>query len=61
MACPVPCRAGGKVSIMIVCDSESSAPPPMPWITRKITSSGSEVARPHRNDATVKMAIDVTK
>ena len=36
---------------MIDCAIESSAPPPRPWITRNSTSSGSEVARPHRNDA----------
>ena len=46
---------------MIDCASDSSAPPPRPWITRKITSSGNELAKPHKKDATVKMAIEVTK
>ena len=60
-ACPVPCRCGGNVSIMIDCDIESSAPPPRPWITRNSTSSGSVLAKPHRNDAAVNSRIEPTK
>ena len=60
-AWPEPCRCGGKVSIMIDCEVDISAPPPMPWITRKITSSGSVREKPHRNDAAVKSRIEPTK
>ena len=49
----MPSSSGGKVSTRIDCEVESMAPPPAPWMKRKITSSQSPVAWPQKNDAMV--------
>ena len=49
-------RAGGKVRNSMACPTGMIRPPPMPWMTRKITSWGSEPDRPHSAEAPVNRA-----
>ena len=49
---------GGKASRSTACDSGCSAPPVMPWMTRKSTSISRFGARPQRKDAIVKPVTD---
>ena len=56
-----PSSSGGKVSTRIACEVESMAPPPAPWMKRKITSSQRLVAWPQKNEAMVNRMIEPTK
>src|SRR3990170_4331718 len=53
MAIAIPCSRGGNVSSRIAWERGWSAPPPIPWRTRKKTSIPRLVADPHIRDATV--------
>ena len=56
MASAVPCFSRGNTLSNEDCDSGMRAAPHAPWIARKITSSGSEVAMPHSIEAMVNPA-----
>ena len=49
-----PRRSGGNASSITACDRGCSAPPVVPWMTRKTMSAGRLHARPQKKDATVK-------
>ena len=53
MAIAIPCSRGGNVSSRIACDIGCSAPPPIPWRTRKKTSIPRLVEEPHSREAKV--------
>ena len=46
-------RSGGKVRNSMACPTGMIRPPPMPWMTRKMTSWVSEPDRPHSAEAPV--------
>jgi hypothetical protein len=52
--------AGGKARNSMASPTGAIIPPPTPCSTRKISSSVSEVARPHSADATVNSTIAVS-
>src|SRR5215213_10268011 len=53
-----PRSSGLNDSSRTACDSGCSAPPVAPWMMRKMTSEARLGAAPHRNDASVKPAVD---
>src|SRR5690242_12389783 len=61
MAMAVPYSDFGNSSYRMAWDVESRAPPPMPWMIRQTINSVSECEFPHRNDAMVKMAMELAK
>ena len=61
IAWPMPISCGGKASKRVACAVDSSAPPPIPWITRQNTSKPNECAAPQKNDAATKSRIDPVK
>ena len=60
-ACPSANWLGGKVSIRMACEVAMSAPPPMPWIKRKATSSQMLVLCPQAMEASVNSTTEAAK
>src|SRR4030065_2322402 len=61
MAIAIPCSRGGNVSSRIAWERGWSAPPPIPWRTRKKTSIPRVVDDPHKKDAAVNRRMEKTR
>ena len=53
--------SAGKASAVSASESESSAAPPIPWITRAAISTPAEPAAPASSEPAAKIAIPITK
>ena len=56
-----PWRSGGLMSSRVACDIGISAAPDNPWTRRASTICGSDCARPHSAEASVKPSIEYRK